>query len=172
MWSGRLLLRRKCSQGARLKPAQKKEQGAQSASGTEWSMQNNAGQVGEWILQVLWSFNEQWLAPRPSGLQLAWLVLWLLLPVCACLLLPRPQQASRLLDFVVCSIFSLIELMLLGAPRTHGIALFGAGSAFNRRGGGEGRGGGLPSSYFLQLWSHCASCFLWATSLKDSEWDF
>lgn len=54
--------------------------------------------------------------------------------VSVCPLLPRPQQASCLLDSALCSIFGLIKLMLLAAPRTHGIALLGSGSAFNRRG--------------------------------------
>lgn len=130
----------KADRGERLKWAEMKVQGVQSAGGTESSMKDRHPRAG-------WGRNPAGplihsparLAPvsldtRPSGLQLAWLALWLLVPVSACPLLPRPQQASRRLDSALGSIFSLIELMLLGAPRTHGIARFGSGSAHTRRG--------------------------------------
>lgn len=68
-----------------------------------------------------------------SRLQLALLVLWLTVPIPACPLLPRSQRASCLPESGLCPIFSLIELMLPSAPRTHGIAVFGSGPDFNSR---------------------------------------
>lgn len=44
------------------------------------------------------------------------------------------QQASCLPESGFCPIFTLIELMLLSAPRTRGIAVFGSGPDFSRRG--------------------------------------
>lgn len=69
----------------------------------EWKKQSRVcrtmqGRLGKQILQVLWSFNKQWLAPasvdpRPSGLRLAWLVLQLLF-ACFCLSFAAKTSAS------------------------------------------------------------------------------
>lgn len=45
----------------------------------------------------------------------------------------KAQPASGPAESRLCSIFSLLELMFLRAPRTHGIALFGSGPDFSRR---------------------------------------
>lgn len=104
-----------------------------------------------------------------SSLQLAWLWLCLTLPVPACPLLPRPQQASCLPKSGLCPIFSLIELMLLSAPRTHGIAPFGSGLDFNRRGR---RKENCQRGHFLQLRVPPRFLRLLSDSLKGSEEDF
>lgn len=92
-----------------------------------------------------------------SSLQLALLVLWFTMPTPAYPLLPRPQPASCLPESGLCPIFCLIELMLLRAPRTHGIALFGSGPDFNRR---EKEKKTANKAVSFNCKSHCVSCFL------------
>lgn len=85
------------------------------------------------------------------------------LPVLCC---QGPSKPHCLPKSGLCPIFSLIELMLLSAPKTHGIALFGSGPDFNRR-GKEKRTANKAISFNCK--SHRTSCFFWMTSLKDTE---
>lgn len=122
----------------------------------------------EWILQLFDPLHVGKCAPvrldsGSSRLQLALLVLWLMMPIPARPLLPRSQRASCLPESGLCPIFSLIELMLPSAPRTHGIAVFGSGPDYNRR-EKEKRTANKAISFNCE--SHWASCFLWVTSLK------